>query len=227
MQCVGRLLEMTRDGEPWALARFNDGEMSAIVKREGSISRGAQVVTPELAGALEEALKYRRHNYWIGLPCGTCWKSHRKEAVKRCNPKYYPHTTLAVVLTNRNHKLWQEEFPDAVKDRQILWVGPHEQNTMALPFADRIYERVIVPEKNAWEAWQELDDGWNTGLPYPSGTVAMTSCGPLGRVIAHRWFSTNPEITVIDVGSIYDPILTGRKTARIHKGTLPRCRECH
>lgn len=223
MQVIDTLLKLTRDREPWALARFNDGEMSAIARRSGKISRGAQEVTEGLAIALEAALEYRRHNYWIGLPCGRCWKKHRQEAAKRCNPKWYPHTTLAVVLTNRNHQRWQEEFPSALAHRRVTWVGPMEQKLGGLPFYDLIDYQIVVPAQDAWGFWENN----STIQPIPKGQVVLTSCGPLGRVLAHRWFAGRPDLTIIDVGSIYDPLTLGRKTARIHQGKLPPCRECH
>lgn len=230
MQRIEELLRLTREGIPWALARFNDGEMTAIVKRSGTISRGAQEVTEDLADALEAALKYRRHNYWIGLPCATCWKRHRQEAVKRCSPKWYPHTTLAVVLTNRNHQRWQEEFPEAVKGRRIIWIGGVRQDFLKLPFAADIEAFLGLSETDAFIGWAGTE--WETvqvrhDHPIAEGSVVMCSCGPLGRVIAHRWFEARPDLTIIDVGSIYDPVTLGRKTARIHKGTLPPCPGCH
>lgn len=226
MHHIDTLLRLTRERIPWALARFNDGEMSAIVNRKGEISRGAQIVTSKLADALESALKYRRRNYWIGLPCGKCFRKHRQEAAKRCNPKWYPQTTHAVVLTNRNHKRWQEEFPDALGDRTVQWVGSTDQCLIGLPFKASMF--AALSPSNAYEYWVDHagpPEDWMECVD--KGAVVMTSCGPLGRVLAHRWFNARPDLTIIDVGSIYDPITLGRKTARIHKGTLPICGECH
>lgn len=222
MDKIDTLLQMTRDGVPWALARFNDGEMSAIVKRTGTISRGAQEVTEGLADALEAALNYRADNYWIGLPCRTCWREHRQMAETYVDG-FYPFRTLAVVLTNRNHQRWQEEFPKALGGRTVQWIGPKDQDISKLPFrADRYF---VTASFGAFDIFDMDED---LGLrELPPHAVAMTSCGPLGRVIAHRWYSARPDVTFIDVGSIYDPITLGRKTARIHQGKLPPCKECH
>ena len=232
MHQIDELLRLTREREPWALARFNDGEMTAISKRSGKISRGLQEVTPSLADALKAAMKYRRRNYWIGLPCRVCWKKHRAAALKLCNPMHYQHTTLAVVLTNRNHKRWQEEFPPLLVGRRVVWVGPKEQDTMNLPFCDEIASRVFVAKEDAWR-WAEECGLMSFGAQvrivdtFSHGDVVLISCGPLGRVLAHLWFDARPDLTIIDVGSIYDPITLGTKTARIHKGTLPRCKGCN
>ncbi len=222
MQSIDRLLALTRDKQPWALARFNDGEMTAIAKREGKISRGLQKVTPGLADALAVALSYRQSNYWIGLPCGVCWKKHRAAAIRLCSPALWDYTTLAVVLTNRNHQRWQEEFPDALGDREVHWIGPRSQDLKKLPFKAKHY--LVTGSINAFEVYDAIDEDWKD---LPLGAVVMTSCGPLGRIIAHRWYDARPDLTIIDVGSIYDPLTWGTKTARIHKGTLPRCKGCH
>lgn len=220
MDKIDTLLQMTRDGVPWALARFNDGEMSAIVKRTGTISRGAQEVTEGLADALEAALKYRADNYWLGLPCRTCWPKHRQMAETYIDG-FYPFRTSAVVLTNRNHQRWQEEFPKALGSRRVVWVGGAEQANFPFP----LEEFIAIPARNAFTPW---DDNWRKiAMSLDEGAMVLCSCGPLGRMIAHRWFELRPDLTVIDVGSIYDPITLDRKTARLHQGKLPPCKECH
>lgn len=228
MKAIETLLERTRNGEPWALGRFNDGEMAAIVNKSGSISRGAQMVTKTLAIALTEALTHLQVNYWIGLPCCKCWSHWHREAIKRIPGRaVHPYQTLAVVLTNRNHARWQEEFPKAVAGRSITWIGSGAQKVLELPFGESVDNRIVLPAHHAWQYWETLDEGWQDGLGEPPGAVVMTACGPLGRVIAHRWFKARPDLTIIDVGSIYDPITMGQKTARLHQGKLPPCQECH
>lgn len=230
MQRIEEFLRLTREGIPWALARFNDGEHRAMFKmKRKRISRGRQEVTPSLRHALLAAFAHRQENYWIALPCSACYPAYRDRQLAHApDLEEYEWRTTAPVLTNRNHKLWQEGFPSALEggSRKVVWVGAGEQNTMKLPFFERIVERILIPARDAWQAWERVNES-EVCADVPSEAVVICCCGPLGRIIAHRWFRRRPDLTVIDAGSIYDPITLDLKSARLHRGELPPCRECH
>ena len=226
MQHLGELLRLTREGVPWALARFNDGEHRAMfqTKKGKKISRGRQDVTPSLRDALLAALGHRQENYWIGLPCSKCYPAYRaRQLMTYPGLANYRNLTYAVILSNRNRERFLKEFPGVLRSRRLTWVGPMAQKLGGLPFYPLIDNQIVVPERNAWEFWQSN----STIQPIPPDQVVLLSCGPLARILAHRWFEARPDLTIIDLGSIYDPITMGIESARIHRGTLPPCPECH
>ena len=223
MQHIDTLLDLTRDRTPWSLVRMNDGEHRCMFKQQQRISRGQQVCSPQLRQDLLNALKHRQLNYWIGLPCGKCYGSYRQRQLKVVDDDY-PYLTHAVVISNRNHERFQEEFPEALKDRRVAWIGGVDQVPSRLPF--KLEQMIAVPDVDAYEWWNRTA-AHRRMKEMPGGSVVLCACGPLGRVIAHQWFSERPDLTVVDVGSRFDPITMGRLTAKIHRGELPPCPECN
>jgi hypothetical protein len=121
MEKIADLLRLTREGTPWALARFNDGEAKAMEHPGCVVARGCQKGSPLLQESLLKAFEHRQANYWIGLPCHKCWPAwHRKLVAQMPSREVYPHQTLAVVATNRNLHRWKTEFPVAARGRPVM-----------------------------------------------------------------------------------------------------------
>lgn len=225
MREIDTLIGHLKDGVPWALARFNDGEHRCIFSEKGGkVSRGKQEIIEDLKVELMQALAHRQKNYWIGLPCGKCFPGYRKkQLVAYPDLKDYTWITHAVVLSNRNRRYFVESFPRLVKGKKVMWIGGSDQDIKKLPF--EVSSSIQVPPTNAFR-FGFAEVMLRTAEP-EEGTIVLTSCGPLGRVIAHRWFHRRPDLTIIDVGSTWDPETIGTKSARIHQGKLKACAECH
>lgn len=226
MRTIHKLVALTTEGTPWALARFNDGEMRGVRGAGCTVARGHQKISESLRDHLIGALKWRADNYFIGVPCRQCWPTHRKLADDYVAD--YEHKTLAVVQTNRNLELMYHRFADALrlryeveKETYVIWVGSPRHNVTCLPFA--VDQKINVPEKDAWSAYEVTYIHYRNFAP---ASVVFLSCGPMATVLAFEWFMERPDCTFIDIGSTYEPRTTG-KEHRCHTGKLPACKECN
>jgi hypothetical protein len=215
---------------PFAYARFNDGEMMAIDKIGSIVARGDQYVNESLSVALTEAIKYKQEHYYIGIPCSKCYPEYNKLANELIGD--YEFKTSAVVTTNRNWKTFIDLFPEAMSDRNMIWIGGDDQNIQALRDLDlNIIRAARLPRRNSWDYYKHIKEV----MPehFEEGSVVGLSLGPLARVLAREWFEEYPDITFIDMGSNFDPF-TRNVRHNCHKGweetgfnlTAP-CEECN
>jgi len=221
MHKIERMLELTEREIPWALARFNDGEMKAMHKAEGFVARGDQPCTADLAALLRWALAQRAHNLFTGVPCGTCWPEWRFKADQTVGKLETDFKTLAVVQTNRNLIRFKTTMGKLLAKRRVVWISGEDQDVTKLPFLPK--RGVSVPTK---DAYTESRDYLFREATFHPGEVVCLSCGPLATVAAVKLFLANPETTFIDVGSVWDPETRGVSHA-CHDGTLKKCGECN
>lgn len=221
MQAINDMLRMTKNNRPWALARFNDGEMMAILSAEGAVARGDQPCTPALQRGLRWAICQNAANLYIGVPCGVCYSKLRATAIDMLDPgtAVGGQLTHAVVQTNRNLIQFKCDMPKALKKRRVVWVSGGDQDVTKLPF-DVAYH-VKVSRINAFTDRVALFNH-----DFDSDDVVFLSCGPLATVAAVRLFIDHPYATFIDIGSTWDPETRGVSHS-CHAGTLKACRECN
>ena len=220
MHHIDTLLSNLKQNIPFALARFNDGEMMGIASPGCVVARGDQVVNSELSLLLTDALQYQQKDYWVGLPCSTCFPEYSAIANHLVDLDY-KHLTHAVVLTNRNWEQVVAEVPELIKDRTIYWVSGHDQDTHKLSFP--IKKQYDVPVQDAWRVYPSMKT-LHTEFDY--GAIVMITCGPMSRVLTKDWFSERPDLTVLDLGSTWDPY-TRDVWHSCHNGTLLACPGCN
>jgi len=220
---VSRFLSMLKNKIPFAFSRFNDGEMSAFKKTDGErIGRTQHTkIDDNLRDHLIQAMSHEQDNYWVGLPCSTCFPDLHKCAMKYVRDGY-PCITRAVGLTNRNWGRFVSEFADSISDRDLYWVGSSDQNLQMMSdvFGMEFKDIIEVPNIDAWTHYDEIKDSYKN---FTSGSVVALSCGPMSRILAPEWFSKRPDVTYIGVGSIFDPF-TRNVWHSCHKGWMERGR---
>ena len=217
MNSVHSMTDLTRRGKPWALARFNDGEMMAIQRSAKTVARGDQPCTDALAADLRWCLQQQACSLFMGLPCGTCWPKHRADADELV---VSPYKTLAVVQTNRNLDQFKREMPLALAGRVVHWISGEDQVTDNLPFT--VHYSLRLPLRDAYTSCRDEI----MVSPFGPGDVVFLSCGPLATVMAVRLFLRSPDTTFIDIGSTWDPETRGVSHS-CHNGTLKPCKECN
>lgn len=219
MKRYNELMKVILSGDPFAFARFNDGEMMGIAKVFSTVARGCQVVDPLLQKKLLEALHYEADNYWKGFPCPTCYNVHYNNFFWRT--QNYKHLVYAVILVNNGH--WKKFMEDIKKigDRPVHWVSGVDQDAEKTGL--NIISQVFVPIKNAFDAYFKVKDYYRKVKP---GELVVLSCGPLSRVLAKEWYEQNPEGSYLDAGSAFDPI-TKNKWLNCHKNTGKYCKDCN
>ncbi len=214
---------------PFAYARFNDGEMMGIERIGAVAARGDQPVDESLHKALNEAIKYKQDNYYVGVPCSECFPGHSNLANILVDD--YEYKTSAVALTNRNWAKFMKELPDAIKNRKVRFLSGDDQNLDFLKskLKFNIIDHITYTRVDTWSEYNNI-------YPYidnvEDGDVVFISLGPTARVLARKWFEEKPNATFIDIGSVLDPF-TRDVWHNCHKGwesgfnNTARCKNCN
>jgi len=203
-----------KNNVPFAFARFNDGEMMGIAEVGSTVARGDQLVDNTLSEALQEALKHKQKNYYVGIPCSLCYPQFNQLAHKLVGE--YEYLTNAVVLTNKHWKKFIDNFPTAVGDRRVLWIGGDDQNVDNLKnLGIKVVKKGLIPRRDSWRYYSHILE---TFPPvFQPGDIVCVSLGPTARILVRKWFEIMPDVTFIDVGSNFDPF-TRDVWHNCHKG---------
>jgi hypothetical protein len=217
---VNVVLNLLLDKEPFGFARFNDGEMMGIDKIGAKVARGDQVVDESLHKALKEAIQYKQENYFVGMPCSSCFPKYAqlaKQLVKQ--PQHYQLN--AVAMTNRNWAKFVINFPDVVGNQKIMWISGGDQNTYFLTteMGLDIRYHLKFTRKNTWSVYDEVKTQSENKIK--DVDIVIVSLGPAARVYVREMFEKYPDKTFIDIGSTFDPF-TRDVWHNCHKGWLEK-----
>ena len=221
MNRYDKLIKIILSGDPFAFARFNDGEMLAIDGLRTVVARGGQEVNPMLSSKLKEALEYCAEGYWKGVPCPTCYPEHSSRFFELVSRLDVDRLVYAVTLVNNGH--WVKFMDDIKKigDRPVRWVSGIDQRAEKTGL--NIIDHVVVPMKNAFDAYFHVKDYYKEVNP---GDLVILSCGPMSRVLCKEWYYMNPDGSYLDAGSAFDPI-TRNVWLNCHKETVHYCKDCN
>ena len=76
------------------------------------------------------------------------------------------------------------------------------------PLNIKPYKIIEVAEKYAFETdYERIKDAWKT---LQDGDIVICLCGPLGRILCYEWYKANPQLTCLELGSMFDPLLQHR-----------------
>jgi hypothetical protein len=223
MQNLSKILQSIKNGIPVSLARFGDGETTAIMRSGTMAARGAQPVYASMALPLLNALCLEQDNYWVGIPCKVCQSADHKKLKAFLNPEH-KYICCAVTLQNRNYQKFLSEVNNGLFDnKHMTFVSGKDQDATKLPF--RVNSHVTVPAHDAFSVYPEIKKVLIEEVP--EGGIVLMSCGCLSRALAGACFKARPDCSFICVGSIFDPFTLERKTGKYQQGTLPKCEGCN
>lgn len=222
--------EKLEKDEPFCYVRFNDGEMMGIALHNATVARGDQFVDQTLKQALVKAIQHRQKNYFIGIPCSLCYP--RYNSVAKQFVREYEHKTSAVSLTNRNWKYFYDNFPAALKNKKVLWIGGKDQDPEKLKeYGLNIFKTIRIPNKNSWKYYEKIKEIAEEYIEQVE--IVCVSLGPTARILCSEWFQLHRDKTFLDLGSILDPVTRGVYFGA-HKGweetgfnLVPKCKECN
>lgn len=206
-------------GEPFALARFGDGEISCIEGLEyepyGSMF-GTETWKGDGAAPLRKelrlALKADVEGYYVGVPpicCQAVW-SGRTRAYVQAPPE---RQVAATIFSYSNHARFHEiARQSGLREKAVLVAG--KGGDIGVPL-DAINHR----------SWLEptLEELFKV-----KGRPILVAAGPAACVLVHQYWLRAPDPQVIvDIGSVLDEELHGRGTRMHTAGVDPRGMRFH
>ena len=192
---------------PFTFSHINDGEMTFIEKYLRSdkeakwYGRKQQIYSEKLGKLLVSALQKTKENYFVGIPCGTCYPDLRKLA-----DRLRPNDDFTVPAMSIHHNL--SVLPSilgSLRSRNLYYVLNEYQDLtvlkkMGLSVAE---DKVLrVPFRNSYLLYDELAD-----RVFEPEAVVLMMCGMLAKILCPVWFDNNPNTTFIAFGSSMDDLI--------------------
>lgn len=217
--------------EPFCFLKINDGECNALRGCGNDLSRGDEKSTTLMCNELRQAVSYRAQNYFVGRPCSFCDEKNFqifKSFSKTSNDEKF----LSNIFINSNYEdscaIFQQAFQHW-KHIVILLNDtiPQENQDELLDYLHLQKTQVefkYVTDKYCFDPYFEKYHDY--GDIVPTESLCLFLCGPLGRVLAKRWYESNNSLTCLELGSFFDPILR-KKCYLYQNGSLPYCKGCN
>ena len=120
MDTINNFIKLLSNDIPFAVSRFNDGEMMSIEHPDSEvvISYGHQKSCKELSEKLKWAIQYVQPNYWVGIPCKTHFPVHHKLAKELVKTDLI---TSAVIWHNENYKKFIDNVIPILLNKNITF----------------------------------------------------------------------------------------------------------
>lgn len=186
-------------GIPFAFARYGDGEFQAILGWNGKTKDG-QTYTPELREALAQTLLVPcDYKYAVGP---MALRMHGPDILtwlenERINLKWYDTEVFLEASINGTLR----PFIDSLRARNVLYFAPRHLHRLS----DSI-PSLRVHECDGHEAYSRIDQLLAAGVSAARKfDVMLFSCGPASKVLVYRLKRQLPRLTLIDIGSLFDP----------------------
>ena len=184
------ILHRISTGQRISLARFNDGEVGAMVGDFTRTSRGKQEVTARLRLELSLALQYRSEGYFIGIPCPECYPTYYKVVKQSLGDSI--HQILAVSTTNNHYNYFKSELLSLLRDKSV---GIVADRPLYLPLSNVTY--YTCSSENALNDVEPLMERLGDHDYY------ILTIGAASRILAHKLHEKGKN--ALDLGSIFDP----------------------
>ena len=192
------LIHEAEHGEPFAFVRFNDGERAILQNTPIPTADGWRVGDPVMRRMMGDALNYKSPAYYKGITCQCCDPE---------GAEYY-HRVLA---EDARRLTFANLFVNGNAERAFEWIEGLATNWCVV--SSYWGSDVRVPAR--WDAIRDLEH-------YVFGEVVrlieqnrpiLIAAGPLGKLLLHRYWTRVNDYgrhTIIDIGSVLDPVFRGK-----------------
>ena len=212
------ILEKIKNKEPFAFARYADGELAVIENRHITGCDGWTITNQDsqFGQELLDSLKHTESNYFYGISCPCCdfpTYRHYKKSVE----SYWSRVTFSNLFVNSNWKMAYDFFMNH-SDKIFIC---NENAKLDVPFY-KVPADVLTAYRNDREG---LKKQYESIAENHESTLFCISAGPLAELIIHWMYSKNPNNQYVDTGSTLDPYIH-KKITRSYQANF-NTKDCH
>jgi len=204
MKFYYEILDKLHNGVPFKFSRWGDGEWLTMMGFQGQ-NRDGNNYTPELREALIKIL-YSEPQYYMGLQYGVLYNEQLRKYVFS---ELFFHDKINWVMGDVLHVASElgllRHFTDALKDR-IVWIIGAEY------FKELPYQHLLIPSNNSFGRIDNVINGCCQRVYI--GDVFLVAAAMNSNVIIDN---LPPDVTAIDIGSVFDPYLGRPRASYQHK----------
>lgn len=201
------IIDLLKKGSHFKFARYGDGELNCMIGKKGT-NCDKHEYFPDLGERLRDSL-FDNPKYSIGLQPLTISNPILFDKWNRLTDGLRLNICNADVLHNASICGILDGFINVLHERNVILVGP--------PHLSGIFQckHIAVNPVNAWLSYditRDMVEDYILNTEYP---VILLSCGMMAEVLIHEFKDHN--ITMIDTGSVFDPLVGVKSRSYHHK----------
>lgn len=201
------MFEALKNKERFSYSKYADGEY-AVLKNQPITNCDNWTFKPERdileQKALMDSFTFNEEGYFVGVSCPCCVKQEEVNWMKETVCVRDENLTWANIFVNGNYNFFHDNFIPEFKNHEIILFGNENGTIDKLPFEVELF----VPITGT--AWK---DNFNLLEEFPvhkyENKLFLFCAGPLGNMLAAKFWEINKNNTYLDIGSTLNPWLVG------------------
>jgi len=198
------LFNKLKDKDKFSFSKYADGEFEILVNRK--ITNADRwtfdpSIHTEIRNELIRSFLFKEDGYYVGISCKCCQPERNvnwmREEVGTDN------LTWANIFVNSNYTFYKENFLPEYSNHDIILFAREDARINDLPF--RVEEHIPITR-------HAFIDNFDIVEKFPiekyQDKLFLFCAGPLGNMLAAKFWEKNKNNIYLDVGSTLNPFLT-------------------
>lgn len=198
------LFERLKNNEKFSFSKYADGEF-AILANQKITNVDNWTYDPEKHSEMRDELissfKFKDKDYYVGVSCKCCQPETHVNWMREQSGQDI--LTWANIFVNSNYPYFTEKFIPEFSNHKVVLFAREDARTQDLPFDLHAF----VPITS-----EAFIDDFDMVKDFPIETyndcLFLFCAGPLGNMLAAKFWEKNKNNTYLDIGSTLNPYLT-------------------
>jgi len=163
----------------------------------------------KMRNQLIESFKFKDKGYYVGISCKCCQPEYAVEWMRRESKQ--DTLTWANIFVNSNYPYFKSNFIPEFSNHTVVLFARHDAKVKNLPFRA---EHIKITEKAFIDNFDMVE---NFPIEKYTNKLFLFCAGPLGNMLAAKFWEKNKTNTYLDVGSTLNPYLSESNRGYLQK----------
>jgi len=197
------ILNKLKVKEKFSFSKYADGEC-AILANQQITNCDNWTFKPEIHSNIREELirsfQFKDPHYYVGVSCKCCQPSYVVDWMR--TESYQSVLTWANIFVNSNFPFYTEHFIPEYSNHDVVLFSRHNSTIEKLPFN---VEHIPITEQAFIDNFDMVN---NFPIENYSNKLFLFCAGPLGNMLAAKFWEKNKTNIYLDIGSTLNNYLT-------------------
>ena len=189
--------------EKFSFSKYADGEFAILANRKIT-NIDNWTYDPEIHSEIRDELirsfKFKDPKYYVGVSCKCCQPDQIVDWMREESKQDV--LTWANIFVNSNYPYFKDNFIPEFRNNDIVLFAREDARVSDLPFEA---EHIPITTEAFIDNFDMVE---NFPIEEYKDKVFLFCAGPLGNMLAAKFWEKNKENTYLDIGSTLNPYLT-------------------
>lgn len=189
--------------DKFSFSKYADGEF-AILANLSITNVDKWTFNPDLHSEMRNELirsfKFKDPDYYVGVSCKCCQPSQHVDWMREQSGQDI--LTWANIFVNSNYPYFTENFIPEFSNHEVVLFAREDATIQNLPFK---VEHIPITKQAFIDNFNMVDD---FPIEEYNNKLFLFCAGPLGNMLAAKFWDKNKTNTYLDIGSTLNPYLT-------------------